>query len=264
MITVSLWGKSIGMLSWDSRMQISTFWFSPEYFKESYDLVPITHPKEMQSSAIGIRGLREPKIYQGLPPFLADSLPDRWGNALFDQWFADEGLHEKDKTPLTKLSFIGKRAIGALEFAPVIDSGFYDDQTVKIDALYEQATLIEQRLADASISPGEPLTRKALIAIGTSVGGRQMKAVVSIAPDGSYHSGQTTADPDYEHCIIKFNVPEHALSETEMTYYEMACAAGITMMPSRLIEVEGVYHFLTRRFDRMEGRKIFTQPQVSV
>lgn len=259
MITVSLWGTNIGMLSWNPRTQTSTFWFSPEYFTQAYDLAPITHPKAMQSPAIGIPGLREPKIYQGLPPFLADSLPDRWGNALFDQWFSEEGLHEKDKTPLTKLSFIGRRAIGALEFAPVIDSGFYDAQTVRIDALYEQAKLVEQRLAGASIAPGEPLTRKALMAIGTSAGGRQMKAIVSIAPDGSYHSGQTTADPAFEHCIIKFNTPEHAISEIEMTYYEMAVAAGITMMPSRLIEVEGVRHFLTRRFDRRDGRKVYIQ-----
>ena len=263
-IVVSLWGRSIGILSWNQRLQVSTFWFSPEYFSEPYDLAPITYPKGMQSSAIGITGLREPKIYQGLPPFLSDSLPDKWGNDLFDQWFTDEGLHEKDKTPLTKLSFIGRRAIGALEFAPIIESGFYDDQTVKIDALYEQAKLVEHRLADVSIAPGEPLTRRALLTIGTSAGGRQMKAIVSIAPDGSFHSGQTTADPAYEHCIIKFNTPEHALSETEMTYYDMATAAGINMMPSRLIEVEGVRHFLTRRFDRKDGRKIFTQTLAAI
>ena len=263
-ITVSLWEKSIGTLSWNPRTQSGTFWFSPEYFREPYDLAPITHPKGVQSPAIGIQGFRKPDIYQGLPPFLADSLPDRWGNDLFDQWFVDEGLHRKDKTPLTKLSFIGRRAIGALEFSPVIDSGFYDAQTVKIDALYELAKKVERHLAGMSVGPGDPLTRKALLAIGTSAGGRQMKAIVSIAPDGSFHSGQTATDPSFEHCIIKFNTPEHALSETEMTYYEMALAAGIAMMPSRLIEVEGVRHFLTRRFDRKDGRKIFTQTLAAV
>ena len=263
-ITVSLWERPVGILSWNPRTQTGMFWFSPDYLREPYDLAPITHPKGTVSPAIGIPGIREPKIYQGLPPFLADSLPDRWGNDLFDQWFADEGLHQKDKTPLTKLSFIGRRAIGALEFAPVIDSGFYDTRSVRIDALYELAKKVEQHLAGMSIEPGDPLTRKALLTIGTSAGGRQMKAIVSIAPDGTIHSGQTTADPSFEHCIIKFNTPEHALSETEMTYYEMAVAAGITMMPSRLIEVEGVRHFLTRRFDRRDGRKIFTQTLAAV
>ena len=258
-ITVALWGTTIGTLQWDPRSAISLFWFSPDYFGMDYDIAPITYPKSTQSPAIGIPGLREPKIYQGLPPFLADSLPDRWGNAVFDQWFKDEGLHEKDKTPLTKLSFIGKRAMGALEFQPVLDSGFYDNSQVKLDRLYEQAKMIEEQLAGKSIPVGEPLSRRALTAIGTSAGGRQMKAIISIAPDGTIHSGQTGADPAFEHCIIKFNTPEHALSETEMTYYQMARQCGITIMDSRLITVDGIPHFLTQRFDRKDGKKIFVQ-----
>ena len=45
----------------------------------------------------------------------------------------------------------------------------------------------------------------------------------------------------------------------EMVYYEMAKEAGITMMPSRLIQIEGKYHFLTERYDRVNGEKIHTQ-----
>ena len=207
-LSVTLWGVTIGTLQWNPRTHNSLFWFSPNYFEQGYDIAPITHPKATESPAIAIYGLKEPKIYQGLPPFLADSLPDRWGNAVFDQWFKDEGLHEKDKTPLTKLSFIGKRAMGALEFHPIIDSGFYDNDKIKIDRLYEQAKMIEEQLAGKRIPTGEPLTRRALTAIGTSAGGRQMKAIIAIAPDGSIHSGQTSANPEYEHCLIKFNTPD--------------------------------------------------------
>lgn len=263
-IRVSLWGTTIGTLQWNPRTGTSMFWFSPEYFGQKYDIAPITHPKSTQSPAIAIPGIKEPKIYQGLPSFLADSLPDRWGNAVFDQWFRDEGLHEKDKTPLTKLSFIGMRAMGALEFYPVLDSGFYDNEKVHIDRLYEQAKLIEEQLAGKSIPADEPLTRRALTAIGTSAGGRQMKAIIAIAPDGNIYSGQTSANPAFEHCIIKFNTPEHALSETEMTYYQMARQCGISIMDSRLIEVEGTRHFLTRRFDRKDGQKRFMQTLAAV
>ena len=263
-LTVSLWGVTIGTLQWNPRSQSSLFWFSPDYFESGYDLAPITHPKGQQSPAIAIPGIKDPKIYQGLPPFLADSLPDRWGNAVFDAWFKEEGLHEKDKTPLTKLSFIGRRAMGALEFYPVLDSGFYDNEQVRIDRLYEQAKLIEQELSGKSIPDGEPLTRRALTAIGTSAGGRQMKAIIAIAPDGTIYSGQAGASPELEHCIIKFNTPEHALSETEMTYFQMARECGITMMDSRLIEVEGTRHFLTRRFDRKDGEKRFMQTLAAV
>ncbi len=83
-----------------------------------------------------------------------------------------------------------------------------------------------------------------------------MKAIIAIAPDGTIYSGQTGASAELEHCIIKFNTPEHALSESEMTYFQMARQCGITMMDSRLIDVEGTRHFLTRRFDRTEKGNI--------
>ena len=38
-----------------------------------------------------------------------------------------------------------------------------------------------------------------------------------------------------------------------MVYYEMAKEAGITMMPSRLIQIEGKHHCLTERYDRING-----------
>ena len=91
-----------------------------------------------------------------------------------------------------------------------------------------------------------------------------MKAIIALAPDGTIYSGQTGASPELEHCIIKFNTPEHALSETEMTYFQMARQCGITMMDSRLIKVEGIKHFLTRRFDRKNGEKSFMQTLAAV
>ena len=39
----------------------------------------------------------------------------------------------------------------------------------------------------------------------------------------------------------------------------MATAAGINMMPSRLIEIDGCQHFLTQRFDRENGKKVHIQ-----
>ena len=39
----------------------------------------------------------------------------------------------------------------------------------------------------------------------------------------------------------------------------MSKDAGITMMPSRLVNIEGSQNFLTQRFDRMDGKKLHTQ-----
>ena len=44
-----------------------------------------------------------------------------------------------------------------------------------------------------------------------------------------------------------------------MAYYLMAKDAGIDMMPSQLVEIEGTQNFLTQRFDRENGKKLHTQ-----
>lgn len=49
-----------------------------------------------------------------------------------------------------------------------------------------------------------------------------------------------------DYYILKFGDKSRSSAELEQTYYEMALAAGINMMESRLLEVDGVNHFLTR------------------
>ena len=66
----------------------------------------------------------------------------------------------------------------------------------------------------------------------------------------------------FKHYILKFDTSrknEFPFTRVEMAYYLMAKDAGINMMPSRLVEIEGTQNFLTQRFDRVEGRKIYTQ-----
>ncbi|MCH5332284.1 MAG: HipA domain-containing protein, partial [Alistipes sp.] len=46
--------------------------------------------------------------------------------------------------------------------------------------------------------------------------------------------------------------------------YELATAAGITMMPSELYAVEGNRHFMTRRFDRDGEKKAHTQTLAAI
>lgn len=49
------------------------------------------------------------------------------------------------------------------------------------------------------------------------------------------------------------------IAEIEAAYYQMAVASGIEMENSRLLAVDGVNHFLTRRFDRRSGHKVHVQ-----
>ena len=263
-LSVMLWGQEIGQICWNPAKGNSYFYFSPAYLSSGLDIAPLTASTKSPAARFAIYGNTDSAKYQRLPAFIADSLPDDWGNTLFDQWFAEHHYHEQDKTPLAKLSFVGSRAMGALEFVPCSEDAFSPNERLMIPKLYDLAKKIEQDRERAIISPEETLTQKALMAVGTSAGGRFKKAIIAMDEEGNIFSGQTSARVDRKYYILKFNTPEFCLSEIEKTWYDLATLAGITMMPSRLIEVEGISHFLTERFDRRAGEKVFTQTLAAV
>ena len=135
-LRVMLWGREIGQLCWNPAKGNSYFFFSPEYLSSGLDIAPLTASSKSPAARFAIYGNTDSAKYQKLPPFIADSLPDDWGNTLFDQWFAEHHYHEKDKTPLAKLSFVGSRAMGALEFVPCSEDAFSPNERLMLIMLY--------------------------------------------------------------------------------------------------------------------------------
>jgi len=257
-LKVYLWGQEIGRLAWHESRKLSFFTYNPEFLKGSLDIAPLTASIHHPSSTRAIFGETE-RIYQKLPAFIADSLPDAWGNSLFEQWRRENHLTERSVTPLEKLAFIGKRGMGALEFVPEAVRPTVTDR-IDIKALAELAGKIAAEREHVSIVPEETLTMQSLIAVGTSAGGRQPKGIIAINREtGQIRSGQTEPDPAYDYYILKFGDRVRSTAELEQTYYEMATAAGIKMTESRLLEVDGVCHFLTKRFDRNDSGKVHIQ-----
>ena len=78
-LKVILWDKEIGRLSWDERRRTSYFTYNPDFIKTGLDVSPLAAPIGGVRSYAPVWG-EEAKIYQKLPAFLADSLPDAWGN----------------------------------------------------------------------------------------------------------------------------------------------------------------------------------------
>lgn len=257
-LKVMLWGKEIGRLAWDRRRGRAYFTYHPSFLNGSIEIAPLMASVKEVRSRMPIWGDDDRK-YQKLPPFLADSLPDAWGNQLFECWRTENKLSNAEITPLEKLSFIGKRGMGALEFEPeILHSGVRDK--IDVQSLVGLAQRIFSEREKVNICPEESLTLQSLIAIGTSAGGRQPKAIISIHPKtGEIRSGQVGGLEGYDYCILKFGDTERSSAELEMVYYEMACRAGIRMMESRLLDVEGQKHFLTKRFDRNGEKKLHTQ-----
>lgn len=261
-LTVKLWGEELGRLVWDPKRHLTYFQFRPGV-EERPDVAPLLNPVGQWRPEMPVYGDTR-RIYQGLPPFIADSLPDSWGNKVFDRWVRQNRIPPRDITPLYKLMFIGRRAMGALEFEP--SAGDLERPLdVDLRSLYALSLDIQAERETAVIDHDGELTRQALLAVGTSAGGRQMKAIIAVDPvTGDIRSGQIDGLGGYEYCIIKFEDEVLPTSEIEMAYYEMAKAAGIEMEECRLVRVDGVSHFLTRRFDRKNGQKVHMQTLAAI
>lgn len=191
-LKVLLWGQEIGRLSWDDRRGLGYFEYSREFLQGSLDAFPLVAPIAQPTSRRPIMGDREARVYHKLPPFIADSLPDAWGNQVFECWRIENGLRSQETTPLDILSFIGKRGMGALEFVPE-SSGIRKSESLNIQALTELAQRIFREREQVKIRPDESLTMRALMAVGTSAGGRPYRA--PLRPHGCAGCPRNTGRP---------------------------------------------------------------------
>jgi serine/threonine-protein kinase HipA len=201
------------------------------------------------------------KLYLGLPPLLADSLPDHWGNSIFKAWLRDNGIRSSDVTPVDLLSFIGKRTMGALEFEPAYDFGSEEAFDVDVIKLYDFAKEVLAGKSDITLKRDTDLLWHDLVRLGTSPGGRRPKAIVAMnMHTGEIKSGQTDVPEGFVHYILKYDDGlSFPFARMEYVYYKMATLSGIEMMPSMLYESADSAHFLTQRFDRNGNEKIHTQ-----
>lgn len=264
-LDVMLWDKKVGTLvaTQDKYRSKVCFYFDSDFVKAGYDIAPL------QASISGIlaqRGLpvypEENKMFDGLPSFIADSLPDHWGNTVFNEWAKVHHIRTRDLSSLDRLAYIGRRGMGALEFFPSAAKEMEMPFKVEITELYKlaQQALSEAKGFNSAITTDFVI--ESLFKVGTSAGGRRPKAVVNINfNDGQCYSGQVpTPLPDYTPMIIKFD--EHLdipTTRIEYSYYLMAKDAGLQMMQCRLLEGDKDVHFLTERFDRKGNEKVHVQ-----
>ena len=261
-IEVRLWGKTVGLLSWNDKQNRSIFQFDKDFPQYGLDISPIAAPLESAYVQKGfpLSGNKE-KLYSGLPEFIADSLPDHWGNVVFQKWMEANRLDSGQINAVDRLSFIGKRAMGAIEFHPaqVEDDASVD---IKLSSLYGLAGRLFADRQDISIDI-DNIIMEDLYKVGTSAGGQRPKAIIAIDEStGIIRSGQADLPPSFKHYILKFDAgkpDDFPFTKVEMAYCLMAKDAGISMMPSKLIEIDGTQNFLTERFDRVDGQKLHTQ-----
>lgn len=222
------YGEEVGKLYWDERSKRAVFNYHPDFIKKGVEIAPLTASvKGSTAKGMPILGNRE-KIYQGLPPFLADSLPDRWGNMVFDQWAAQNHIPKRKLTPVDKLSFIGKRGMGAFEFIPATP-GLESSSTLQIESLYQLARRIFEEREEISVQDDEALQLQSIYEIGTSAGGQHPKAIIAInETTHDIRSGQVPLPEGYTYYILKFaEGDDFPFTQMEMVYYELAKKPGL-------------------------------------
>lgn len=267
-LKIILWNDEVGKIYWDSNRRYAVFSYHPDFVKKGLDIAPLTasiYGEHGRGIPVVSTPLRNDDFYKGLPPFLADSLPDKWGNTLFQCWAKNKGLDASQMTPVDKLAFIGKRAMGAFEFVPD-RYPWNKDTEVDLQKLYDLASRIYKMREEVLLMPEDENLLAGLCEIGTSAGGQHSKAVIAIhEKTGEIRSGQIALSDEYKYYLLKFaEGVDFPSCNIEMAYYFMAKEAGIHMMPSRLIEIGSKSHFITERFDRLKGEKVFTQTLAAI
>lgn len=264
-LDVFLWGRQVGSLVTykEKYAEKICFYFDREFPGSGYDIAPLRASIHSVSVKNGLPVYAEDeKLFGGLPSFIADSLPDYWGNRVFNEWAKVHNISTRKLSALDRLAYIGRRGMGALEFLPPAAENMEQPFKVEIDDLYRlaQSALNEAKNFKAEMQADFMI--ESLFKVGTSAGGRRPKAIINLNLETKEcYSGQVeTPLPGYIPMIIKFD--EHSdipTTRIEYSYYLMAKDAGLKMMPSRLEESEKTAHFLTERFDRQGGKKIHIQ-----
>lgn len=271
---VKLWGDEVGAVSWLDDRAYAVFEYDPAFLKKGLDISPIHMSLDdaKKSDAIfSFPGLNKDTFW-GMPGLLADSLPDKFGNAIIDSWLARSGRDAGSFSPVERLCYTAKRGMGALEFFPPMNRLLDRSVPVEISALVDLVQKVMSRRLNLDVEIGNDEKENAetimdILRVGTSAGGVRPKAVIAMN-DKTKHivSGQADVPPGYDYWILKFDgVTDLELGEPkgygriEYAYYLMAKAAGVEMEECRLLEENRRAHFLTKRFDRQNGKKIHMQ-----
>lgn len=263
-IEIRAWGRRVGALAADPRLQAYVFEYDPAWARAGIELAPLTMPVARADPRFVFPEL--PASFLRLPGLVADALPDDFGNALINAWMAQRGVSSDEVTALDRLSYMGRRALGALEFRPARGSHAESIKPLDMKSLVEAARVTLRGDFEGDAHAQAALAN--IIRVGTSAGGARAKAVIAWNPaTEEIRSGQFEVAPGFEHWLLKFDGVGADLElgtskdygRIEYAYYKMASSAGIDMMPSRLLHENGRSHFMTQRFDRSGNVKHHVQ-----
>lgn len=263
-VEIFLWGKKVGILHQELDKPYAMFEYDSNFVDSNIEIFPL---KMKLSKNIYQFPLLTDAPFYGLPGLVSDSLPDKFGNELIENWLALQGKSVNEFTAIDRLCYIGKRGMGALEYKPVIKNIEDINETINVSKIVEFASNILSKRKSIILNANEKLTYSQLIQVGTSAGGARAKAIIAWnKKTNEVRSGQILLNRDFDYWIMKFDdvlkngdyglddEPQYTL--VEYAYYLMAKDAGINMSECRIYKDGKHNHFMSKRFDRVNGNKL--------
>lgn len=264
---VYLWGTRIGIIHQEVTKPYASFEYDTDFLNSGIEVSPLRMP--LAKNIYEFPALTGEPFY-GMPGLVADSLPDKFGNAVIEQWLMSLGKSLSDFTAIDRLCYTGKRGMGALEYVPASTDIKDIDENINVQEMVKFASDVLADREGISLKAEDNLTYSQLVQVGSSAGGARAKAIIAWNEEtNEVRSGQAQLGTGYDYWLMKFdNVTkngDHGLEDKpeytliEYAYYLMAKKAGVTMNECRLYESAGGHHFMTKRFDRENGRKLHMQ-----
>lgn len=260
-IRLNIWNTTIGYLAWDKANQTSVLELDEGYRSAPFNLSPLLIDKSTNTHFGGTYN----SLFYGLPAFVADSLPDYFGNRIFQEWLASNQIREQELNPVERLMYIGKRGVGALEFEPgkpvlnEIDQVDFNELAMIADKIIKHKYKISDYLKNQK-------ALQHILNIGASIGGAQAKVLVAVnTQTGEIKAGDVIHDQKgFDYYIVKLSHDKSTLwgkekMLVEYVYHIMAKYAGLNLPEAELLHTPKAVHFKVKRFDRKEGEKIHLQ-----
>jgi Uncharacterized protein related to capsule biosynthesis enzymes len=273
-VEVKLWGTTIGALSQEDGDDFAFFEYNPDFVRSGIEPAPITMP--VRAGTIYRFPDLSPATFHKLPGLFADSIPDKFGNKIIDQWLIQNGREPKSFTALERLCYTGSRGMGALEFFPATGPDPVKSEPIEIERLRALAANILDQRKKVKVKLREKDAFEQIVRVGSSAGGARAKVLIAYnEATKSVLSGQVRAPEGYGYWLLKFddiennrdkeNADPAGFGALEYTYSQIAKETGIEMTECRLLEDGEHRHFMTRRFDRTEnGGKLHYQSLAAI
>jgi len=248
-IEAYIYGEKIGSLLLESGKIY--FSYTPAFKSKDLQISPL---KLNTHSIDEIYTNDDSRIYQGMPGVFFDSLPDQFGMSFIDRYFESEGYNIRDITLLHRLSFIGDRGMGAIEYKPKEEKAPFKqfDKVLTAKKTFENMQAILSH-KERFYSVEELME----VLYGASpLGGGRPKMLISFNRNtNEIRTNDRILRNGFTRSIIKFDESYYDNKSIELTklehiYMNMAKDCNINIPEIILHEENGMHHLIIERFDR--------------